>query len=346
MGKKAKRKQRAAMNEMNEMVQAQADDYAARQQIAQENVNLQRGRFEDFQFTNPFAGAQNAYGGIQTQFDNIYSGARNVYAGARNTFAGMENAYAGLENQYEGMENRFEDMTVDMRAADFQAQQGAQQRANIMQGLRGAAGTSGIAGLAQSLANQGAMQSQQIAAGIGQQERQNQMLAAQEGARIDQLQRGAGMQLQQMEAGGAMAVQQAERAGAMQTQQMQMAGASEQQKMILAGLAQAQQLGVSQQNLQAKGQWAADMAQMQGAAAVQAAEFGRESTLLGMDYGALAGANAAEQQALANQMSGMGMQADMYGSQAANNPFSQILKAGTTVAAAYFGGPAMAAATI
>ena len=302
MGKKAKRRQTATMNEMNTMVQGQVDMFQGQQQTAQDRADKTRAQYEAFEFTNPFAGAQNAFGGIQTQFDNIYGGTKNVYAGG--------------QNLYEGMENRFEDMTVDMRAADFQAQQGQQQRANIMQGLRGAAGTSGVAGLAQSMANQGAMQSQQIAAGIGQQERQNQMLSAQEGARIDQLQRGAGMQLQQME----------------------MAGASEQQKMMLGGQAQAQQLGVSQANVQAQGQWAADMAQMEGAGAVQAAQAGQQATLLGMDYGALAGANAAYQGSLANQMSGMGMQADMYGSQAANNPFSQLLGAAATVGAGYLGG--------
>ena len=330
-GKKSKRKQTAAMNEMNAKIQEQVNMFGDERVIARDRAAQTRQQYEDFKFTNPFGDAQNAFGGIQTQFDNIYGGAKNVYSGARNTFAGMENAYAGLENQYEGMENRFEDMTVDMRAADFQAQQGAQQRANIMQGLRGAAGSSGIAGLAQSLANQGQLQSQQIAAGIGQQERQNQMLAAQEGSRIDQLQRGAGMQLQQLQASGAMAVQQAERAGAMQQQQMQMAGASEQQKMMLAGQASAQQLGVSQANLQAQGQQFADTQRMQGAAAVQAAEAGRQATLLGMDYGAMAGANEAYQMSLSNQMSAMGMKADMYGSQSQNNMFSQLTDAASNV---------------
>jgi len=165
----------------------------------------------------------------------------------------MDNAYAGLDNKYEGMENRFEDMTVDMRAADFQAQQGQQQRANIMQGLKGAAGSSGVAGLAQAMANQGQMQSQQIAAGIGQQERQNAMMSAQEGSRIDQLQRGAGMQLQQMEAGGTMANQQMAAQGAMQQQNMQMSGAMQQQNMQMQGAAnqQAMQLqGAADQQAQ------------------------------------------------------------------------------------------------
>ena len=61
-----------------------------------------------------------------------------------------------FKNPYADMENVMEDMTVDMRAADYQRQQGEQQRANIMQALQGAAGGSGIAGLAQAMANQGA----------------------------------------------------------------------------------------------------------------------------------------------------------------------------------------------
>ena len=294
-GKRSKRRQTATMNEMNRMIQDQVDQFGQERIEAKEQAQQTRGRFEDFDIRNPFAGA------------------RNVFAGAQNPYADLQNQFAGMQNMYEGMENRFEDMTVDMRAADFQVRQGQQQRANILQSLRGAAGGSGVAGLAQALANQGQLQTQQIAAGISQQERQNQMLAAQEGSRIDQLQRGAGMQLQQ-----------AERAGAMQVQQMQMAGASEQQKMMLAGAAQAQQLGVSQLNLQAQGQYAADMAVMEGAAAVQAAEAGQLSTLLGMDYGMLAGANQSYQAGLANQMAAMGMKADMYGSQSQNSMFNQL----------------------
>jgi len=290
MGKSAKRKQTAAMNEMNEMVQLQVDEFKGKQQIAQDRADKTRGQYEDFDFKNPYAGAQ------------------NVYAGAQNAYAGLTNQFAGLENKYEGMENRFEDMTVDMRAADFQAQQGQQQRANIMQGLKGSAGSSGVAGLAQALANQGSMQSQQISAGIGQQERQNQMLAAQEGSRIDMTQRGAGMQLQQMQASGAQQLQGQQAAGAMATQQMQMGGAAQQQGMIL-----------------------------EGAAAQQAAQASQQATLLGMDYGALAGANAGYQGALANQMSGMGMEADMYGSQSAAGAgmFNTLITGAATV----MGGP-------
>ena len=99
------------------------------------------------------------------------------------------NLYADVKNPYADMENVYEDLTVDQRAAQFQAQQGAQQRANIMQGLRGAAGTSGIAGLAQSLAGQAQMQTQQASASIAQQEAQNRKLRAAEASRLQLLER-------------------------------------------------------------------------------------------------------------------------------------------------------------
>ena len=94
-------------------------------------------------------------------------------------------------NPYEGMENTMEDLRVSTQAADFQAEQGAQQRSNIMQSLKGAAGSSGIAGLAQSMANQGQLQARQISAGLAQQEVGNEMARA-----------GGAQQVQQMESNG------------------------------------------------------------------------------------------------------------------------------------------------
>jgi len=101
-----------------------------------------------------------------------------------------------FKNPYENLENRAEDLTVNTQQADFQAEQGQQARANIMQNLQGAAGGSGIAGLAQALAGEGQKQAQQISASIGQQEAANQKLAAQEGGRLDVLeaQGAAGVQ--------------------------------------------------------------------------------------------------------------------------------------------------------
>jgi hypothetical protein len=268
MGKRARRRQRAAMNEMNQMVQDQQSMFSERQKEQQAILDRQKQSFQDFQFENPFADIKNPYADLKTEFENLY----------------------------EGMENPYEDLTVNMRAAEFQAEQGAQQRANILSNLQGAAGSSGIAGLAQALANQGSVQAQQISANIAQQETMNQRLAAR---------------------------------GAQQIQQMERAGAE-----------RARALGISREQLVAQGGFKADVLRQQGAAAVQQAEFGRESTLLGIDYGLLAGANQAEQQALANQMSAMGMEVNMHGSQAAAGAsmFSSIVGAAATVLGGPIGG--------
>jgi len=87
------------------------------------------------------------------------------------------NPYADYENQM--AENVYEDITVNQQQAEFQRSQQEQQRANIMQNLQGAAGGSGIAALAQQLANQGSLEARQTAASIGQQEAANQKLQAQ-----------------------------------------------------------------------------------------------------------------------------------------------------------------------
>jgi len=90
------------------------------------------------------------------------------------------------ENVFKGQENIMEEMEVDNQAADYARRQFSQQQANIMQGLKGAAGTSGISGLAQSLSNQAIKQAEQSRVTIGQQLQQNRRLKLQEEARINQ----------------------------------------------------------------------------------------------------------------------------------------------------------------
>ena len=120
-----------------------------------------------------------------------------------NPYDNMQNYYADLKNSFKGMENRFEELQVSTAAADFQMEQSAQQRSDIMSALTGAAGTSGIAGLAQTLANQGVMAARQASVDIAQQQRQNTLMAAQAGQQIDQQQRQTDMQIQQAVAQGA-----------------------------------------------------------------------------------------------------------------------------------------------
>jgi hypothetical protein len=196
MGRKAKARQSALEEKMFAATEEQLAKYNEEQVVQRELLEVQKGKYRQFQFENP----------------------------------------------YGDMENYYEDMTVDTTAADYQMRQGQQQRSNIMNQLRGVAGSSGIGGLAQALANQGTLQAGQVSAQLSQQERQNAMMAA-------------------------------------------------------------------------KGASAADMAQRGGAAMVQSAEMQRQSTLLGIEYGGMAGANAGVQAAYGNQMSAFGASANMIGSQ-------------------------------
>ena len=88
-------------------------------------------------------------------------------------------------NPFENMENPFEDLTVNTLEAEFMSRRGEQTRANILSSLRSAAGSSGIAALAQTLANQGMLQNQKIAANIGKQEAIHQRAAAKGALTVD-----------------------------------------------------------------------------------------------------------------------------------------------------------------
>ena len=87
-------------------------------------------------------------------------------------------------NPYKNLTNVYEDLTVNQEEAQFVREQQEQQRANILQDLRGAAGGSGIAALAQTLANQGSQDARRAAVSIGKQEQQNQLKAMGEEAAI------------------------------------------------------------------------------------------------------------------------------------------------------------------
>ena len=99
----------------------------------------------------------------------------------------MKNPYAGVRNPYENLENVYEDQTVNLKQAEFEKEQSQQAMANIMTGMQGAAGGSGVAGLAQVLANQGVKQAQQASLSIGAQEQQNQQRAVAESGRLQQM---------------------------------------------------------------------------------------------------------------------------------------------------------------
>tara|TARA_R100001591_G_scaffold71210_3_gene79620 strand:- start:2309 stop:2944 length:636 start_codon:yes stop_codon:yes gene_type:complete len=127
---------------------------------------------------------------------------RREQRAAQAEFNTMKDRYAALDtsNPYKDISNTFEDLTVNTQAADFAAQQSQQGAANVMSSLSAAAGGSGIAALAQSLANSQAQQAQAASASIAQQESRNQQMAAQGEAQRQQMIAAGERQTQQMEA--------------------------------------------------------------------------------------------------------------------------------------------------
>lgn len=109
--------------------------------------------------------------------------------------------FAALDtsNPYANMENTMEDLTVNQQEAEFQKQQQQQSQANILNQMKSSAGSSGIAGLAQAMAQQGSLDAQKASISIGQQEQNNQMAERQEAARLQGMDRQGEIMSRDME---------------------------------------------------------------------------------------------------------------------------------------------------
>jgi len=92
-------------------------------------------------------------------------------------------------NLYTNLENVYEDLTVNQQQAEFTNRAQQQSMANTMSGMQGAAGGSGIAALAQAMANQGSQNAERAGISIGQQERSNQAAQMQQAAQNQLLER-------------------------------------------------------------------------------------------------------------------------------------------------------------
>jgi hypothetical protein len=115
--------------------------------------------------------------------------AKEDAAEARKQMEAEKEKYAAMDttNLYANMENTMEDLTVNQEEAQFMKQQQQQNQANIMANMKASAGSSGIAGLAQTLANQGSLDAQKSAISIGKQEAANQKAERAEASRLQGL---------------------------------------------------------------------------------------------------------------------------------------------------------------
>jgi len=130
---------------------------------------------------------------------------RNEQAAATRSYNSAMAKFDSIDtsNPYANITNPYANLTVNQQQADFMAQQTNQAAANTMSTMNAAAGGSGIAALAQAMANQQSQNLQKASASIGQQEAANQKLMAQ-GAMQTQMARAQGQYMsQRMQAGQA-----------------------------------------------------------------------------------------------------------------------------------------------
>ena len=124
------------------------------------------------------------------QFGTSFIGGKKRLSELEKTTAAYNKDLAAFRNQdtsnlAANQENVYEDATVNTGAADFAAQQQNQGLSNIMGSMKQSAGGSGIAALAQSLANQQSQNAQQASVSIGQQEQANQQAQMGEQSRLN-----------------------------------------------------------------------------------------------------------------------------------------------------------------
>ena len=178
--------------------------------------------------------------------------AKKEYERNKEMFAGLDKS-----NPYAKMENNMEDLTVNKQAAEFQKQQQMQQQANILDQMKGAAGGSGIAALAQAMANQGALDAQRASADIARQESANQQAQASEASRLQGMERQGEVMSREMEKSkvtGLLGMSQSE----MQQAEAKRAAANEQ---IMSGITDVAGIaGGLQQNIVTKQQQQLDLA--------------------------------------------------------------------------------------
>lgn len=130
---------------------------------------------------------------------------RREQKAAKQELAQRKQAYESMTytNPYANMQNAYEDVTINQQAAQFQAQQQQQGLANVMGGLQQASGGSGIAALAQTLAQQQSTNLQASAADIASQEQQLKMATAGESSRLQGLEAEGKIRQEEFEFGKA-----------------------------------------------------------------------------------------------------------------------------------------------
>ena len=258
----------------------------AEQRSAGKAFDKQMKSYESFDIKNTYSGIGNP----GSSLTNFASDLSNPGADLTNFASGMQNTAVGATNFASQMENTAEDLTVNTQQADMVARQQQQGLSNTLGSLKGAAGSSGIAALAQTLAGQQSQNLQSASASIGQQESANAAMAARQGANIQQAIAGESSMNQQM---------QIDQGSQNQIMAAQMASGNQQfgasmgnQNDILAA-----QMGQNNQQFGATMDFEGQMARAGGAQNQQQMQFDKQGNMLAMSAERKGAADAARAQA-------------------------------------------------
>jgi len=151
-----------------------------------DNNTEQKGRLvNNFSSMNPgvrAAGTAGVVGGVASIIGGAIGmrKARQDRDDARDSFSNELQNLKGVDvsNPFANMTNPFDNLTVNQQQARFQAQQGQQALVDTLAQARVGVGGSGVAALAQALANQSTQMMQQASASIGEQESRNNLARA------------------------------------------------------------------------------------------------------------------------------------------------------------------------
>jgi len=151
-----------------------------------DNNTEQKGRLaNNFSSMNPgvrAAGTAGVVGGVASIIGGAIGmrKARQDRDDARDSFDNELQNLKGVDvsNPFANMTNPFDNLTVNQQQARFQAQQGQQALVDTLAQARVGVGGSGVAALAQALANQSTQMMQQASASIGEQESRNNLARA------------------------------------------------------------------------------------------------------------------------------------------------------------------------
>ena len=258
----------------------------AEQRAAGKAFDKQMKSYESFDIKNTYSGIGNP----GSSLTNFASDLSNPGADLTNFASGMQNTAVGATNFASQMENTAEDLTVNTQQADMVARQQQQGLSNTLGSLKGAAGSSGIAALAQTLAGQQSQNLQSASASIGQQESANTAMAAQQGANIQQAIAGESSMNQQMEInqGSQNQIMSAQMASGNQ----QFGASMGNQNAILAA-----QMGQNNQQFGATMDFEGQMARAGGAQNQQQMQFDKQGNMLAMAGERKGAADAARAQA-------------------------------------------------